>query len=72
MGVTVSLKTFHIIFVTASTILTIGFGIWAIRDYRSNGDTTSLVVGVGSLIGSVGLVWYGRWFITKLKGIKCV
>jgi len=65
----VSLKTFHIIFVMVSTILAVGFGAWAIRDYQERGEPVSLVVGVGSLIGAVVLIGYGRWFLRKLKGV---
>lgn len=67
-----SLKTFHIVFVTLSTILAAGFGIWAIRDYQAHGETGSMVTGVASLIGAVGLIVYGRWFLKKLKGVSCL
>lgn len=67
-----SLKTFHIVFVTLSTILAVGFGIWAIRDYQTHGETGSMVTGVASLIGAVGLIVYGRWFLKKLKGMRCL
>ena len=65
-----SLKAFHIVFVMVSTLLALGFGAWAVRDYRSAGETASLVIGVGSLIGAGVLVWYGRWFLRKLKGVS--
>ena len=63
-----SLKAFHIFFVTLSTLLALGFGAWAIRDYRTGGAIGSLVLGVASLVCSVVLVLYGRWFLNKLKG----
>ena len=65
-----SLKAFHIIFIVVSTILAVGFGLWAIRDYQAQGESLSLVVGVGSLLGAVVLIWYGRWFLRKLKGVS--
>ena len=65
-----SLKAFHIVFVTLATLLAAGFGAWAVRDYRANGDTSSLVIGIASLVGSVALVSYGRWFLHKLKGVS--
>ena len=65
-----SLKAFHIVFVTLSTILAAGFGIWAIRDYQSHGDLGSLSIGVASLLGAVALIVYGRWFLQKLKGVR--
>jgi membrane protein DedA with SNARE-associated domain len=65
-----SLKAFHIVFVMVSTLLALGFGAWAIRDYRLHHEMPSLVLGIGSLLGSVALVWYGRWFLRKLKSVS--
>lgn len=65
-----SLKAFHIVFVTISTILAIGFGLWAIRNYNHNHEMLSLIFGSFSLIGAVVLVVYGRWFLRKLKGVS--
>jgi hypothetical protein len=65
-----SLKAFHILFVAVSTLLCGGFGFWAIRTYRAQGDLIALVAGVGSLVGMVILLVYGRWFLHKLKGVS--
>lgn len=65
-----SLKAFHLVFVIVSTILTLGFGVWAIRDYQGGGDASSLVFGIGSFVGSVVLFWYARWFLRKLKNVS--
>ena len=67
-----SLKAFHIVFVIVSTILAVGFGLWAIGDYKRTADASSLVIGVASLVGGVCLVVYGRWFWKKLRGVRCV
>ena len=64
-----SLKAFHIVFVTVSAILGLGFGAWAIADYRRNGSAESLWWGIGSLAGTAALIVYGRWFLRKLKGV---
>jgi hypothetical protein len=66
-----SLKTFHILFIIASTLLTAGFGVWAIWDYRAGqGSTTILVLGIVSLVLSGVLIAYGRYFLRKLKHIS--
>ncbi len=63
-----SLKTFHIFFIVVSTWLCLGFGVWGIRDYGQTGNWVHLALGAGSLLGSGLLVWYGIWFLRKLKG----
>jgi hypothetical protein len=61
---------FHVVFVTCSLILTIGFAVWAFGNYRAGGLATDLVYGVGGSIASVGLIIYGRIFLKKLKDIS--
>lgn len=65
-----SLKAFHIVFVAVSVILAVGFGAWAIREYRSAGHAAHLAWGIASLVGAVGMIVYGRWFLHKLKGVS--
>ena len=65
-----SLKAVHIVFVVVCTLLALGFGIWAIRLYQSQGDVSAMVCGVLSLCGAVSLVVYGRWFRKKLKNVS--
>ncbi len=65
-----SLKAFHIVFVGISMLLCLGFGVWAIFEYRSAGDAAALICGIGSFVGCVALLIYGRWFLRKLKGVS--
>ena len=62
-----SLKAFHIFFIILSTLLAFGFGVWAVDDFGRSGSWVHLALGVGSFIASGGLVWYGVWFLRKLK-----
>ena len=64
-----SLKAIHIVFIIASTLLAFGFGAWSLRDYFSNGAPLDLVMGLGSLIVGAALIWYGKYFLKKLKHI---
>ncbi len=64
-----SLKAFHIFFIILSTALAVGFGVWATRDFSQSGSWVHLALGVGSFIGSGVLVWYGIWFLRKLKHV---
>ena len=65
-----SLKTFHIIFIIASTLLAFGFGVWELKEYQTTGATLDLAFGIGSLIAGVGLIFYGRYVFKKLKNIS--
>ncbi len=64
-----SLKAFHIFFIILSTLLAVAFGVWAIDDFSRSASRVHLALGVGSLIGSGLLVWYGVWFLRKLKNV---
>ena len=66
-----SLKAFHIFFVTSATMLAVGFGVWSLRNGRAaNGTKMDFVWGIGSLIAAVALVIYGRYFLKKLKHVS--
>jgi hypothetical protein len=65
-----SLKAFHIVFVTASILLAFGFGIWSLISYKDESRTLDLVFGIGSLLAGVGLILYGRFVLKKLKNIS--
>jgi len=63
----VSLKAFHIFFVTLSVMLAVGFTIWALNDYRTSERASSLVGAGISSVGAIGMIVYGRWFLQKLR-----
>lgn len=66
-----SLKTFHILFIVASTLLTTGFGVWAIKESQAVGGTTGeLAMGITSLVLTIALLVYGRYFLRKLRHIS--
>lgn len=56
-----SLKTFHIFFISVSVLLCIGFGFWSLRQ---PGYT---VAGIGSFVVAVGLVAYEVNFIRRIR-----
>ena len=64
-----SLKAFHIFFIIVSTALAVGFGVWATLDFAASGSWVNLSMGVGSFLASILLVWYGVWFLRKLKHV---
>jgi hypothetical protein len=66
-----SLKAFHIIFVTASTLLAFGFGAWSLAAYfTATGGTLDLILGSASAIAGIALIVYGKYFLKKLKNIS--
>jgi hypothetical protein len=64
-----SLKAFHLLFVTASAILAFGFGAWGIDAYVSRGEGGNLLLALLGLLFGAGLVVYGIMVRTKLKGL---
>ncbi len=65
-----SLKAFHLIFITAASLLAFGFGAWMLRAYGAEGLTSDLVYGVSSLVVGLGLLIYEGYFIKKLKHVS--
>ena len=65
-----SLKTFHVVFVVVSTLLAVGFGVWAFGHYRQGAGTGYLLTAGGSVLVAGSLVVYGRWFLKKLKDVS--
>jgi len=63
-----SLKAFHVVFITAASALAFGVGVWMLREYRlPEGGIGDLVFGISSLIVGAALLVYERFFLRKLK-----
>jgi hypothetical protein len=65
-----SLKAFHVVFITASVLLAFGFAAWSLVAYANGRVWVDLVFGIGSALAGVGLIAYGRYFLKKLKHIS--
>jgi hypothetical protein len=66
-----SLKAFHVLFITASSALALGCGAWGLRDFFSpNGEASDLIFGLGSFAVGIGLILYERYFLKKLKRVS--
>jgi hypothetical protein len=65
-----SLKAFHVFFVAVSTLLSLGFGVWAVSDYQRTGSGGTLGMGIAGFVAAGALVWYGFWFLRKLKDVS--
>lgn len=62
-----SLKAIHLVFITASVMLALGFGAWSVREYSARHASVDLVYAIGSFVVAVALIIYGRYFLKKLK-----
>ncbi|HEY1787803.1 MAG TPA: hypothetical protein VGJ73_06585 [Verrucomicrobiae bacterium] len=58
-----SLKAFHLIFVTSLTTLSLGFTAWAFSSGR-------IIFGLLGIIAAALVVVYGVYFLKKLKKIS--
>ena len=65
-----SLKAFHLVFITAASALAFGCGVWGLCDYwGSEGRLPALLLGLGSLLAGAGLLVYERYFLKKLRNV---
>jgi hypothetical protein len=65
-----SLKAFHVVFITAASALALGCSAWGLKTYFSaDGRVVDLAFGLGSLATGVGLLLYERYFLKKLKNM---
>jgi len=65
-----SLKAFHVVFITASSALACGCGVWELKNYCApEGRGLDLIFGLGALAAGVALLLYERYFLKKLKDV---
>jgi hypothetical protein len=64
-----SLKGFHVVFVSASALLAFGFAAWCIGAVPEPG-TGRLLSGAASVGVGIGLFIYGAWFLKKMRGVS--
>jgi len=65
-----SLKAFHVVFITASILLAFGFAAWSYSDYKDQGKTVDLIYALGSTLAGIALVIYFKIVLRKLKNIS--
>jgi len=65
-----SLKAFHVIFITAASLLAFGCGAWLLWSYDVAGLKSDLTYGIASLGIGLGLLVYEGFFLKKLKKVS--
>jgi hypothetical protein len=64
-----SLKGFHVVFVTASALLAFGFAVWCVAAVAEPG-TGRLAAAAASVAAGIGLILYEAWFLKKMRGVR--
>lgn len=66
-----SLKAFHITFITLASAVSAGCAVWAFKMQRTpEAQTWQLWFGIGAALLSLALVIYGRSFLKKMKHVS--
>ncbi len=64
-----SLKYFHMIFVTVVTLFCLGFAAWCFLSPDAPQTTAYHVAGAAGIVGAVLALVYGVWVWKKLKKV---
>jgi hypothetical protein len=64
-----SLKAFHLVFITAAILLAFGFGVWLAKNFFSTGGGGNLVSALLSFAAGIGLIIYECYFLKKTKDV---
>jgi hypothetical protein len=67
-----SLKTFHIVFVSLSVVTAFFFGTWLLVTVEAGGFAARLLFATLSYVAGVVLVVYGRYFMRKYKSFSFI
>ena len=65
-----SLKSFHLVFLVASVVLSLFLAAFSLDQYRQSGGQSALMGAVFSGLAAVVLIVYGRYFLRKLRHIS--
>jgi hypothetical protein len=65
-----SLKIFHVIFITFAVIMTVGFGVWCLAAPQAEGVSGRVPMGVAALVIGTALVVYEVGFLRKFKNTR--
>lgn len=64
-----SIKSFHILFITVSSILAFGFAAWSVYFHLTVTSITYLILGIASFVVGIVLIVYGMIVMRKLRRI---
>jgi hypothetical protein len=67
-----SLKGFHIVFITFGTLLALAVGGWCLSVNSAVGAPVYLAGAIVSFAAALALVIYGVWFYRKMKRLRII
>ena len=67
-----SLKGFHIVFITFSTMLALGIAAWCVWVNMTVGESVYLAGAIAGFLCAGVLVAYGIWFYRKMKRLRLI
>ena len=62
-----SLKAFHLVFISASIVLSLFAGVWGVREYGVTGSGLALFMGILFLLLGGALLVYGVRVVAKFR-----
>ena len=65
-----SLKAFHVLFVTICAMLSMVVGTWALDQHSAGGGALYMGFAAMSFVAAGGFLVYGAWFRRKLKDVS--
>lgn len=65
-----SLKAFHVVFLIVSILMDLYFTVWSVQQYRATGSMLVFGLAAVSILFTVALLLYGRWFLRKTRGFS--
>ena len=64
-----SLKAFHLFFISISVVLAAFVAAWSVSQYQTAHDITYAVAGALSIAGGIALAVYGTMFQRKMRNL---
>jgi uncharacterized membrane protein YqjE len=65
-----SLRIFHLLFILLAIVGADFFGVWSIWYYTRTEDVLTLSLGIFSILGSLGLIWYAIKVVKHLDRLQ--
>ncbi len=62
-----SLRAFHIVFITVSVVLMLYVAVWGVREFMVSRSSLAVSMIIFGVVGGVTLIWYGKRVFHKLK-----